>query len=124
MHKLKFCVFFQHDVCGNYEERSCIRAELRKRKQKSSAVANTNNNSDIGNKNTDLAQTNETPLTNGFSESVRTIGNGDGKDGMCISRLGKDNQGKNNKYTEIEDEKTLQSMVRQSFVNVASFVRF
>ena len=71
-----------------------------------------------------MAQTDETTLTNGFSESVRTIGNGDGKDGMCISRLGKDNQGKNNKYTEIEDEKTLQSMVRQSFSKRWFSVRF
>ena len=112
---LTILLCFQHDVSEKYEERSCIRAELRKRKKKLSEVAISSNNSGIGNKNSSLALPIETPLTNGFATPRRTLGHGVGSKSMGVSELGKEVRQNDERYDNIRDEKILQSMVRGSF---------
>ena len=112
---LTILLCFQHDVSEKYEERSCIRAELRKRKKKLSDVASSSNNSGIGNKNRSSALAIETPLTNGFATPGRTLGHGVGSKSMGVSELGKEVRQNDERYDSIRDEKILQSMVRYSF---------
>ena len=106
---------FQHDVSEKYEERSCIRAELRKRKKNLSEVASSGNDLGIGNENSSSALAIERPLTNGFATPGRTLGHGVGSKSMGVSERGKDVQQNDERYENIRDEKILQSMVRRSF---------
>ena len=112
---LTILLCFQHDVSEKYEERSCIRAELRKRKKKLSDVASSGNNSGIGNKNNGSALAIEMPMTNGFATPRRTLGHGVGSKSMCVSEQGKEVRQNDDRYDNIRDEKILQSMVRRSF---------